>query len=65
MNMAWLKTGAAAGLALVLMAASPASVLDGLPFTKKLKLAKVGDDEAQYAVGFSYETGVEVKEDRT
>jgi uncharacterized protein len=65
MNMSWMKAGAAAGLALMLMAAAPASVLDGLPFTKKLKLAQVGDDEAQYAVGFSYEAGVDVKEDRT
>jgi uncharacterized protein len=61
----WLKTGAAAGLAVLLMAASPGGVLEGLPFAKKLKLAKVGDDEAQYAVGYSYESGVDVKADRT
>jgi uncharacterized protein len=61
----WLKAGAVAGLAVLLMAAAPGGVLEGLPFAKKMKLAKVGDDEAQYAVGFSFETGVDVKADRT
>lgn len=34
-----------------------AQALDSVPFDKQLTLAKVGDVDAQYAVGFAYETG--------
>lgn len=36
-----------------------AQSLDQLPFAKKLKLAKVGDEDAQIAVALAYETGSE------
>ena len=37
--------------------------LDQLPFAKKLKLAKVGDEEAQIAVAMAYETGSDAPPD--
>ena len=44
--------------ALVLLAAPAiAQSLQELPFDKQLKLAKVGDVDAQYAVGLAYEAG--------
>jgi TPR repeat protein len=52
-------------VALVLSGASPAfaEALSELPFSKKLKLAKVGDEEAQMAVASAYELGGEAKKD--
>ena len=38
--------------------------LDELSFSKKLKLAKVGDEDAQLAVAKAYETGNKVKRSR-
>ncbi|MGQ0484834.1 MAG: tetratricopeptide repeat protein [Hyphomicrobiales bacterium] len=49
-------------LAAALIAMSGAGLaqsLDQLSFAKKLKLAKVGDEEAQVAVALAYETGSE------
>ena len=40
-----------------------AETLSELPFSKKLKLAKVGDEEAQMAVASAYEQGGEAKKD--
>ena len=43
---------------LVLLAGQAAAQsLQELPFDKQLKLAKVGDVDAQYAVGLAYEAG--------
>lgn len=50
-----------------LVAASPAAAwaetLDAVPFAKKLKLAKVGDEDAQLAVGLAYEKGADTPAD--
>jgi uncharacterized protein len=48
-----------------LAAAAPAfaQTLNELPFAKKLKLAKVGDEDAQMAVATAYELGNEAKLD--
>jgi hypothetical protein len=54
---------AAATLAVMLSGELGAQTLDSLPFAKKLKLAKVGDEEAQMAVAHAYETGEEAKQD--
>jgi TPR repeat protein len=43
--------------------AAGAETLSELPFAKKLKLAKVGDEEAQMAVASAYESGSEAKKD--
>ena len=40
-----------------------AETLNELPFSKKLKLAKVGDEDAQMAVANAYELGTETKQD--
>lgn len=40
-----------------------AETLSELPFSKKLKLAQVGDEEAQMAVASAYEQGGEAKKD--
>src|SRR4030042_465 len=52
-------------VALMLSGASVAfaETLSELPFSKKLKLAKVGDEEAQMAVAAAYEQGGEAKKD--
>jgi len=34
-----------------------AQTLDSLPFEKKVKLAKAGDEDAQVAVGHAYDKG--------
>lgn len=55
-----------AALALALLWASTgveAQTLDALPFAKKLTLAKVGDEEAQLAVGMAYESGTDASLD--
>src|SRR5918995_6745271 len=39
--------------------AAAQSTLESLPFDKKLKLARAGDDEAQRAVGNAFELGLE------
>ncbi len=46
-------------LALAMAGAGLAQSLDQVPFAKKLKLAKVGDEDAQVAVAMAYETGSE------
>ncbi|HLF21058.1 MAG TPA: tetratricopeptide repeat protein [Aestuariivirga sp.] len=48
---------------IAMSAAGLAQSLDQLPFAKKLKLAKVGDEEAQIAVAMAYETGSDTKLD--
>ena len=52
-------------VALLLSSASlaVAETLSDLPFSKKLKLAKVGDEDAQMAVATAYEVGGETKKD--
>jgi hypothetical protein len=50
---------------MVMATAAVAGALDKLPFSKKLKLAKVGDEEAQLSVGLAYDTGKDVKPDKT
>lgn len=56
--------GAVVALGLVaLPAAGLAQTLNEVPFDKQLKLAKVGDEDAQLAVGVAYETGVNAKLD--
>lgn len=52
-------------VALMLSGASlaAAETLSDLPFAKKLKLAKVGDEDAQMAVASAYEQGGEAKKD--
>ena len=52
-------------VALMLSSASlaAAETLSDLPFSKKLKLAKVGDEDAQMAVAVAYEQGGEAKKD--
>ena len=52
------------GLALALAGAALAQTLEELPFAKKLKLAQVGDEEAQMAVGLAFENGVDTKQDK-
>jgi uncharacterized protein len=44
-------------LLVVMPFAASAQTLDELPFAKKLTLAKVGDEDAQLAVGADYESG--------
>ncbi len=46
-------------LSLAMTMAAPvfAQALQELPFDKQMKLAKVGDVDAQYAVGLAFETG--------
>ena len=44
--------------------ARPAQALEELSFSKKLKLAKVGDEDAQLAVARAYEVGKQVKRNR-
>lgn len=51
-------------LGLGLAGVALAQVPEELPFAKKLKLAQVGDDEAQMAVGLAYENGVDTKPDK-
>lgn len=51
------------GLALALSHPVAAQSLKELPFDKQMKLAKVGDVDAQYEVGLSYETGRGVPRD--
>ena len=41
-----------------------AQTLDSLPFDKKLKLAKAGDEDAQVAIGQAYEKGVDTATDK-
>lgn len=63
MKRSWLTAVVLAGL---LVGGAPAIAqqpLDALPFSKKLKLAKVGDDEAQLAVAIAYEEGKAVEAD--
>jgi hypothetical protein len=48
---------------IAMSAAGLAQSLDQLPFAKKLKLAKVGDEDAQVAVAMAYETGSDTKLD--
>lgn len=43
--------------------AQEAMPLEGLSFSKKMKLAKAGDDTAQLAVAIHYEQGIEAKKD--
>jgi TPR repeat protein len=55
-----------ATVALALMALAPAALsqtINDIPFDKQLKLAKVGDEEAQLAVGLAYESGTAGKTD--
>jgi TPR repeat protein len=71
--MAWIGSGGAArwGLAWTSLAgavmiaaaavAQPSPVLEALPFDKKVKLARAGDEEAQMAVANAYATGEGVK----
>ncbi|MCB1431917.1 MAG: sel1 repeat family protein, partial [Alphaproteobacteria bacterium] len=49
----------------ILLCAGPALAqsLQDLPFDKQLKLAKVGDVDAQYVVGLAYETGNRARKD--
>ena len=54
---------AAFSLSLALSAAASAQGLQELPFDKQLKLAKVGDVDAQYVVGLAFETGRDAKLD--
>ncbi len=53
------------GFAAVLVLSSPvfAEALVDLPFSKKLKLAKVGDEDAQMAVAVAFEQGSDTKLD--
>ena len=39
--------------------------LEKVPFDKRLKLASVGDEEAQLSVGLDYETGDKAKVSKT
>ncbi len=54
------------GLAGLWLASAPAQAqaLEELSFSKKLKLAKVGDEDAQLAVARAYEVGKQVKRNR-
>lgn len=49
------------GLVLLTGAALSQSALEGIPFDKKLKLAKAGDVEAQLTVAEAYEKGTQTK----
>lgn len=54
----WIRLGI--GLAAILGAGTAiAQTFEQLPFDKKLKLAKVGDEEAQVAVAETYERGID------
>ncbi|MFN0194631.1 MAG: tetratricopeptide repeat protein [Aestuariivirga sp.] len=59
----WGTTFFAAIVAVSLAAPVFAQSLEELPFSKKLKLAKVGDEEAQMAVAAAYESGNGAKTD--
>lgn len=57
----------ALGLSLV-MACAPMAIgqtLEKIPFEKRLKLAAVGDEDAQLSVGVAYETGSKAKVSKT
>lgn len=54
----WIKTVTLI-VSLALAGPALAQALDDLPFDKKLKLAKVGDEDAQVAVAEAYERGNE------
>ena len=57
----------ALGLSLV-MACAPMAIgqtLEKIPFEKRLKLAAVGDEDAQLSVGLAYETGTKAKVSKT
>ncbi len=58
------KAMAAVALALVLAGGALAQTLDELPFAKKLKLAQVGDEDAQMAVALAYENGTDTRPDK-
>ncbi len=51
------------GLALGMLSPVAAQSLKELPFDKQMKLAKVGDVDAQFEVGLSYERGRGVTRD--
>ncbi|MFO0993700.1 MAG: hypothetical protein U1E67_17400 [Hyphomicrobiales bacterium] len=57
----------ALGLSLAVACASVAAgqTLEKLPFEKRLKLASVGDEDAQLSVGVAYETGDKAKTSKT
>lgn len=50
-------------LGLALVPAASAQTINDVPFDKQLKLAKVGDEEAQLAVGLAYESGAGARRD--
>ena len=54
---------AAFSLSMALSVPASAQGLQELPFDKQLKLAKVGDVDAQYVVGLAFETGMDAKLD--
>jgi hypothetical protein len=51
--------GAVAVMGLILTAPALGQSLQELPFAKKVKLAKVGDEDAQLAVAEAYEAGAD------
>jgi TPR repeat protein len=57
----------AVGLSLVVTCAPLATgqTLEKIPFEKRLKLASVGDEDAQLSVGVAYETGDKAKSSKT
>jgi len=52
-------------LAVAFAPAAMSQALEKLPFEKRLKLASVGDEDAQLSVGVAYETGDKAKASKT
>ena len=53
------RIGLALAAAMIFVQPALSQSLDTLPFSKKLKLAKVGDEDAQMAVAAAYENGTD------